>query len=345
MSRTPRCCFKLSSTDSSPVCLTVEYYPFISTASTITHLHNLPIYATGGCFCLLPSICAELFGVGNLGSIQGLLYTSFAWGNTFGMPICGWLFLIQMNYAIPIALCATMFVFAALSIDYMSDKTSFVHLNSLAVVFHHDVHQEIYISRKFLEQGVLDPSIHSVESGRQQKAQSSPPKYEASSARDRAASYVSSVHGASIHDGGFQPQNNFDQDKNDFQVRSQYLKPDQNVSIIKSSGFDKSVKQAMQSVKQRARAMSNSMPLPPLYEPASGTSADVGNSSVSVHDCAESSSLGERAAVDSLGISCDCIDLEQPLRSGDDHRQFPISSSKKNYISKGSSKLSFDYSI
>ena len=78
------------------------------------------------------------------------------------MPVCGWLFLIQMNYEIPIALCGVCFAVATLCVDYMSDKSSFVHLNTHSIVFHHDEAQMAYISGKCSEQDVLDPSVHDV---------------------------------------------------------------------------------------------------------------------------------------------------------------------------------------
>ena len=68
------------------------------------------------------------------------------------MQVCGWLYLIQNNYNISLVFCAILFLFAALSVDYMSDKTSFVHLQTHSVVFHHDNAQVAYISGRCMDQ-------------------------------------------------------------------------------------------------------------------------------------------------------------------------------------------------
>ena len=78
-----------------------------------------------------------------------------------------------MNYEIPIALCGACFCLAAVCVDYMSDKSSFVHLNTHSIVFHHDEAQMAYISGKCSEQDVLDPSIHDVSLGLDERVNTS----------------------------------------------------------------------------------------------------------------------------------------------------------------------------
>lgn len=52
----------------------------------------------GGIISLIPSVAAELFGIANLGSVIGLLYTSNAVGNLLSAPIAGFLYDAYKSY-------------------------------------------------------------------------------------------------------------------------------------------------------------------------------------------------------------------------------------------------------
>ena len=52
----------------------------------------------GGIISLMPSVAAELFGIANLGSVLGLLYTSNAVGNLLSAPIGGFLYDAYQSY-------------------------------------------------------------------------------------------------------------------------------------------------------------------------------------------------------------------------------------------------------
>lgn len=74
-------------------------------------------FFAGGLISLMPAVTADLFGVNNLASVIGLLYTSTAVGNLLSAPIGGYLFAVHHNYDLPIVVTglfmaiATVFLF------------------------------------------------------------------------------------------------------------------------------------------------------------------------------------------------------------------------------------------
>ncbi len=72
--------------------ITVLCWMTCNTFNTLLIIAILYGTCAGGIISLVPSVSAELFGVANLGSVLGLLYTSNAVGNLLSAPIGGFLY-------------------------------------------------------------------------------------------------------------------------------------------------------------------------------------------------------------------------------------------------------------
>ena len=85
-----------------------------------------------------------------LGGVLGLLFTSAAFGFLFATPVAGFLYQIQGNYIIPICLAGCCMIIGAVLIDWMSDTTSLIHLNTIDISIVHTQCQESYISQRYV---------------------------------------------------------------------------------------------------------------------------------------------------------------------------------------------------
>ena len=85
-----------------------------------------------------------------LGGVLGLLFTSAAFGFLFATPVAGFLYQIQGNYVIPICLAGCCMIIGTVLIDWMSDTTSLIHLNTLDISIVHTQCQESHISQRYV---------------------------------------------------------------------------------------------------------------------------------------------------------------------------------------------------
>ena len=85
-----------------------------------------------------------------LGGVLGLLFTSAAFGFLFATPVAGFLYQIQGNYVIPICLAGCCMIIGAVLIDWMSDTTSLIHLNTIDISILHTQCQESHISQRYV---------------------------------------------------------------------------------------------------------------------------------------------------------------------------------------------------
>ena len=102
----------------------------------------------GGFISLTASVCAEMYGIGHLATVMGLMTTSLTFGFLLATPIAGWLFLVQDSYTIPIIVAGGCMVAGSVIIDFMADRQPVVRLRSHTVTLHHDQAQESYVQRK-----------------------------------------------------------------------------------------------------------------------------------------------------------------------------------------------------
>jgi MFS family permease len=101
-------CWMACKTFSSLLCIAIFYGMF-----------------AGGIISLIPSVCAELFGIANLGSILGLLYTSNAVGNLLSAPIGGFLYDAYGSYYPSIAVDGGFLICGGLICLLVDERQSF----------------------------------------------------------------------------------------------------------------------------------------------------------------------------------------------------------------------------
>jgi len=83
-------------------------------------------FFAGGVISLLPTVCAELYGIKKIGTVIGILYTGTAAGNLLGAPIGGFLFDATQEYYASIAVAGTFMVLGTGLLFFMDKEKIFV---------------------------------------------------------------------------------------------------------------------------------------------------------------------------------------------------------------------------
>jgi MFS family permease len=65
-------------------------------------------FASHGLICVMPLIISELFGLGSLGALLGIVNTGGAIGEAIGPVLTGWIFDITMSYQLAFICCAVL---------------------------------------------------------------------------------------------------------------------------------------------------------------------------------------------------------------------------------------------
>jgi MFS family permease len=109
-------------------------------------------FFAGGVISLLPTVCAELYGIKKIGTVIGILYTGTAAGNLLGAPIGGFLYDGTGEYYASIAVAGIFMVLGTVLVFFVDKKRVFVE----------DKLQEIKTPTPLepltLEEGKNDPS-------------------------------------------------------------------------------------------------------------------------------------------------------------------------------------------
>lgn len=84
-------------------------------------------FFAGGVISLMPSVCAELFGVASLGAILGLLYSSSAVGNLLSAPIGGFITDATGDYTAAIAIDGCFLLSGVLFVFFIKTPTHQTH--------------------------------------------------------------------------------------------------------------------------------------------------------------------------------------------------------------------------
>lgn len=88
----------------------------------------------GGFIGLRPTVAAALYSDERLATVVGVITTSAFLGRLLSPPIAGWLYLIQGNYNIPIAVAGLYFLVAAAFIDIMCYDLDMRDVNSVQYI-------------------------------------------------------------------------------------------------------------------------------------------------------------------------------------------------------------------
>jgi len=105
-------------------------------------------FFAGGFISLVPTVCAELYGVRKLGTVIGVLYTGTAIGNLLSAPIGGFLFDGTGNYTASIIVAACFLLLSGL-------MNMFVDKENKWVAFYVDVDGNVVQRSSLSMSGVL----------------------------------------------------------------------------------------------------------------------------------------------------------------------------------------------
>lgn len=111
-------------------------------------------FFAGGFISLVPTVCAELYGVRKLGTVIGVLYTGTAVGNLLSAPIGGFLFDGTGNYTASIIVAASFLLLSGL-------MNVFVDKDNKSVASYVDVDGNVVQQSSHVISGVVDEDFYS----------------------------------------------------------------------------------------------------------------------------------------------------------------------------------------
>ena len=101
-------------------------------------------YSGGSFMSLTQTVCVELFGIDNIATIIGIMFTSFIFGYLLSTPIAGWLYQIQSNYTIPIIISGIFMIIGTIFIEFIV-RIKYNNNNHLNIKLYNIIRKETII--------------------------------------------------------------------------------------------------------------------------------------------------------------------------------------------------------